>query len=223
MSRPAGAVSAQEASHFQFGCGRQGTSGAGSDEEAGRDRRYAGSPKLSSWLWQEGTAFAGSPEYVGRGRHLRRKTGAFMLSLASWKPQSQVVMCMPAAADVAQEARRIHVGSGKLGTADASSLQQAGSGRLLRSKPDAIKLSMAGMEPPAKAVINRPAGPGVAQEARNIQADSGRQGTAFLDRNEQCGSCRHLRRKPDAFILSLGSWELQTQAVISRQVGSIVA
>jgi hypothetical protein len=48
----------------------------------------------------------------------------------------------------------------------------------LRRKPDTVKLALAGREPQTQAVMCKPAGADVTQEARGSQVGSGSQGTA---------------------------------------------
>jgi hypothetical protein len=108
---------------------------------------------------------------------LRRKPDVVKLALALREPQTQPVICNPAAAGVAQEARHNKVGSARQGTADAGSHMPAGRGRScagsrkqssclwqpgisrrrqscagqqgqkLSRNPDAVKLALAGREP----------------------------------------------------------------------------
>jgi hypothetical protein len=56
---------------------------------------------------------------------LRRKPDAVKFALAGREPQAQAVMSRTAGQMSKQEARRIHVGSGRQGTAGAGSHEQA--------------------------------------------------------------------------------------------------
>jgi hypothetical protein len=99
------------------------------------------------------------------------------LALAGRDPQTQSVISMPAAADVAQEAKQSEVGSGRQGSADSVSHVPACRGRRL------------------------------SQKARRRQVLSGRQRTGDAGSHVPAGRGRRLRRKPDAVTLALAGSE----------------
>jgi hypothetical protein len=127
MSKQAESEYPQEARRSQVGCGRQGTSDAGTHKPAASGRRCAGTLIESSWLRHS-------------GKRRRRQ------SCAGWQGQTS-----------AQEAIPSEVSSCRQGTAQASSYVPAGRDRLLRIKPDAIMLALAGREPQTQAVTWLPA------------------------------------------------------------------
>jgi hypothetical protein len=103
-----------------------------------------------------GNTDAGSHARSGRGRRLRKKPLAVKLGLAGRESQSRADMSRPAGADFEQVARSCDVRFGMQGTAGASSHQQAGRGRLLHRKPQAVNWALTSREPQAQVVTSRP-------------------------------------------------------------------